>query len=136
MSDYQIYCDGGCKGNGTPQSQAYASYQLSTRVGASEIVRLDLPDAKTNNQAEYTALISALTDLNERIEKAGKNPSDYSVEAYTDSQLLVGQLTLGWKVKTAELRPFVDEARALIKVFGQCTLAKVPRQQIVKVLGH
>ena len=38
---------------------------------------------------------------------------------------MVGQLTLGWKVKTANLRPLVDEAAMLIQTFGRCDLAGV-----------
>jgi hypothetical protein len=45
-------------------------------------------------------------------------------------------LTEGWKVKAANLRPLVDEAAELVKTFGCCTLVKVPRDEIVRVLGH
>jgi ribonuclease HI len=100
-------------------------------------VRLNnLPHVTTNNQAEYVALISALVDLRGRIERAGKNPRSYSVAVYTDSQLVVGQLTQGWQVKAANLRPLVDEAKTLVAAFGRCDLVKVPRDEIVRVLGH
>jgi ribonuclease HI len=101
------------------------------------MVRLtDLPGVTTNNQAEYIALISALIDLRGRIERADKSPRSYSVVVYTDSQLMVGQLTQGWQVKAASLRSLVDEAAALMQTFGRCDLVKVPRDEIVRVLGH
>jgi hypothetical protein len=49
---------------------------------------------------------------------------------------MVGQLTQGWQVKAANLRPLVDEAGALMQSFGRCDLVKVPRNEIVWVLGH
>jgi ribonuclease HI len=136
-SQYHVWCDGGALQNGTEEAQGYASYLLESRTGKRQIVRLnDLPGVTTNNEAEYVALISALVDLRGRIERAGKSPRSYSVGVNTDSQLMVGQLTLGWKVKAANLRPLVDEAKTLMAAFGRCDLVKVPRDEIVRVLGH
>ena len=130
-------CDGGCLQNGTQEAHGYASYLLESRTGKRQIVRLsDLPGVTTNNEAEYVALISALVDLRGRIERASKSPRNYSVAVHTDSQLLVGQLTQGWQVKAANLRSLVDEARSLVQTFGRCDLVKVPRDEIVRVLGH
>ena len=150
---YAVYCDGGCLQNGAQEAQGYASFSLESRTGQKQVVRLnDLPGVTTNNQAEYVALISALVDLRGRIERAGKSPHSYSVVVHTDSQLLVGQLTQGWQVKAANpstslrtgLRSLVDEAAMLIQTFGRCDpspalgagLVKVPREEIVRVLGH
>ena len=134
---YHLYSDGGCLQNGARKAHGYASYLLESRTGKRQIVRLsDLPGVTTNNQAEYVALISALVDLRGRIERAGKSPHDYSVAVHTDSQLLVGQLTQGWQVKAVNLRSLVDEARGLVQTFGRCDLVKVPREEIVRVLGH
>ena len=90
----------------------------------------------TNNEAEYRTLIAALKDLTGRIQKAGRSPASYSLLVYTDSQLMVGQITQGWQVKAANLRPLIDEARSLLKAFGKADLVKVPRDEIVRVLGH
>jgi len=118
---------------------------LAACTGKRQTVRLnDLPGVTTNtakeavlrNEAEYVAFISALVDLRGRIERAGKSPCDYSVAVHTDSQLMVGQLTQGWQVKAANLRPLVDEAAALVRTFGRCDLVKVPRDEIVRVLSH
>ena len=139
MSDhlYRIWADGGALQNGTRDAQGYASYLLESRTGKRQIVRLnDLPGVTTNNEAEYVALLSALVDLRGRIERAGKSPHSYSVVMHTDSQLLVGQLTRGWQIKAANLRPLVDEAKSLMGAFGCCDLVKVPRDEIVRVLGH
>jgi ribonuclease HI len=137
QADYTLYCDGVCSGNGTESARTFASYSLEARTGQRQIVRLtDLPGVTTNNEAEYVAFVSALVDLRGRIERAGKSPRAYSVAARTDSQLLVGQLTQGWQVKSANLRLLVDEANVLMQTFGRCDLVKVPRKEIVRVLGH
>lgn len=137
QSQYCVYCDGGCLQNGTREARGYASYLLQSRTGEKQLVRLnDLPGVTTNNQAEYVTLISASVDLRGRIERAGRNPRSYSVAVRTDSQLIVGQLTQGWKIKAANLRSLIDEAAALIQTFGRCDLIKVPSDEIVRVLGH
>jgi ribonuclease HI len=132
--DFLAVVDGGSRGNGAA-NEGYGSYVLSTRDGRKETIRLDLGTA-TNNEAEYQALIAALKDLSGRIRRAGKAPSGYSLLLHTDSQLMVGQLTHGWKVRAANLRPLVDEATSLMQAFGRCDLVKVPRDEIVRVLGH
>ena len=133
--DFLAVVDGGALGNGSDTPKAYGSYHLATRDGRKQTVRLDLGIA-TNNEAEYRTLIAALKDLVGRIQKAGRTPSSYSLLAYTDSQLMVGQITQGWQVKAANLRPLIDEARSLLKAFGRADLVKVPRDEIVRVLGH
>ena len=132
--DFAIVSDGGSLDHGVG-NHGYGSYQLSNRDGRRHTVRLDLGTA-TNNEAEYRTLIAALKDLIGRITKAGKSPARYSVVVQTDAQLLVGQLTQGWQVKAANLRPLVDEAASLLESFGLAQLEKVPREEIVRVLGH
>ena len=134
--DYWVTTDGGALSNGSAGSAGYGSYHLEARTGQKQLVRLDFGRGVTNNEAEYHTLIAALKDLVGRIQRGGKNPSDYSLLVHTDSQLMVGQLTQGWQIKAANLRPLVDEAAALIQTFGRCDLVKVPREEIVRVLGH
>ena len=133
--DYLAVCDGGSQSNGFPNQKGYGSYHLASRDGRKQTVRLELGTA-TNNEAEYRTLIAALKDLLGRIQKACRCPSAYSLLVYTDSQLIVGQVTQGWQVKAANLRPLIDEARSLLKAFGRADLVKAPRDEIVRVLGH
>ena len=134
--DYLLSTDGGALANGTDDSAGYGSYHLESRTGQEQTNRLDFGRGVTNNEAEYQTLIAALKDLSGRIQRAGKAPSGYSLLIHTDSQLMVGQLTQGWKVKAANLRPLVDEATSMMQVFGRCDLVKVPRDEIVRALGH
>lgn len=134
--DYLLSTDGGATANGSADSLGYGSYCLEARTSHRQMVRLDFGRGVTNNEAEYQTLIAGLKDLVGRIQRAGNAPSGYSLLVHTDSQLMVGQLTQGWKIKAANLRPLVDEAAVLIQVFGRCDLVKVPREEIVRVLGH
>ena len=128
--DYFATLDGRARRNGSADSIGYGSYHLESRTGQKQMVRLELSRGVTNNEAEYRTLIVALKDLVGRIQRAGKSPSDYSLLVHTDAQLMVGQLTQGWQVKAANLRPLVDEAAALIQAFGRCDPVKVPRDEI------
>jgi hypothetical protein len=49
---------------------------------------------------------------------------------------MVSQITPGWQVAAANLRRLIGEARALLKAFGKPDLVTVPREEIVRVLGH
>ena len=98
----------------------------------------------TNDEAKYQTLVAALKDLVGRIQRTGKSPSRYSLLVHTDSQLMVGQCAQGCQVMAVSLRPLVDEAKSLMGAFGRCdpsamlgtSLDKVPRDEVVRVLGH
>ena len=99
--DYFLSTDGGSAANGSAESLGYGSYFLVCRSGQKKMVRLDFGRGVTNNEAEYRTLIAGLKDLFGRIQRAGTSPSGYSLLVHTDSQLMVGQLTQGWKVNAA-----------------------------------
>jgi len=80
-------------------------------------VKVTRYDRGTNNEMEYTALLQALSD-----------PRGDSATIYTDSQLLVGQLTKGWKVRAGNLRPLNERAKALLDE-RKATLIWIPREE-------
>jgi ribonuclease HI len=57
--------DGGSRHNGSPNAEAYGSYQLAM-TGKQETKCLQFSRG-TNNEVEYMALIAALEDLTGRI---------------------------------------------------------------------
>jgi ribonuclease HI len=76
----------------------------------------------TNNYAEYFALVEALRKLKElRVEG--------DVVVRSDSQLLVGQMSKGWKVKRGGYLGMLKEARDLLKEFSSITFEWIPREQ-------
>ena len=58
----------------------------------------------TVNEMEYLALSKALGD-----------PRSENSVIYSDSQLVVNQLTKGWKVDAENLRPLHEECKGLLK---------------------
>jgi ribonuclease HI len=76
----------------------------------------------TSNFAEYSALVEALKKLKEL-----KVEGDILVRS--DSKLLVGQMSQGWKVKGGAYAEKLKEARTLLKEFGFVTFEWIPREQ-------
>jgi len=132
MPHYVVVCDGWSRGNPGPSG---GSYLLATSDGRQEMIRLVFGLA-TNNQAEYRTIIAALEDILGRIKRAGKDPARFSVRIQTDSRLVIGQVAGGWKVKEPTLLPLVEQVRALVKQFAGVEFEWVPREEIVRVLGH
>jgi ribonuclease HI len=94
-------------------------------------MRVQFANARTSNEAEYMVL-SALLDnlLRNRID-----PTKPETSIYMDSQLVVGQLSKGWKVEADNLVPLYKEAALRLRRTG-AKLTWVPRTEIVKRLGH
>ena len=74
---------------------------------------------KTNNQAEYEALISALRAASEL------NAQEISVNM--DSELLVKHLSGEYKVRKPELKRLWLEAAELMRGFPKVTVRHLPR---------
>lgn len=76
----------------------------------------------TSNYAEYTALVEALKKL-----RALGIEGDVLVRS--DSKLLVGQMSQGWKVKGGVYIAKLKEARDLVKDFRSITFEWIPRER-------
>lgn len=101
MSELEIYIDGAAKGNPGPAGigvviceDGLTLKQLSKHIGST-----------TNNVAEYTALIYALSEA--LILKAKK------IKVWTDSELLYKQLKGEYKVKHQNLKPLFNQIKHL-----------------------
>ena len=133
--DYLIIFDGASKNNGSPNSEAYGSYQLSV-TGKQEIRRLQFPTGTTSNEAEYKSLIAALEDLLGRIQRANRAVGDFTLEIRGDSALVINQVQGTWQTKKEHLRPLRDRAQAIIALFKDIEFVWQPREESVQVLGH
>lgn len=132
--DYTLTFDGGADPN---PGKAYGSYHIRTRAGRERLEsRLQFGDRMTNNQAEYLALKNGLEDLIQTIEKAGKQPENYSVEVFGDSSLVIKQLRGEWKVKDAKMLPLYEETLKLLRRFKRTSLNWHDRSNSVRLLGH
>jgi ribonuclease HI len=75
--------------------------------------------SRTNNQAEYEALITAL-------ESAASLHAE-EVICHLDSQLVVKQVTGEYRVKNSDLRKLWTRVQELIKEFKKASFKSVPR---------
>jgi len=94
--------DGGARGNPGPAGYGVL---LEDRAGRKLAELSHYLGPRTNNFAEYSGLIAAL-------EYAAANPPK-AVKVLSDSELLVKQMRGEYKVKSPELRPLYERARAL-----------------------
>lgn len=114
---FDIYVDGASRGN---PGKAGAGAIIKDRGGA-VVKRLKrYLGVKTNNAAEYGAVIMALT--------AAKALGMTDVRVFADSELMVKQLSGVYKVKSEELRPLYDEAGALLRFFKTSSITHVYRE--------
>jgi ribonuclease HI len=101
-----IHTDGASRGNPGPAAFAY----VIARDGQPPIEEAGRIPNTTNNQAEYTALVRAL-------EHALRLGPDHKLVVYSDSELMVKQMTGQYRVKDAGLKPLYDQAVRLKNSF-------------------
>jgi len=117
----KVYIDGGSRGN--PGDAAIGVVVYNDK--GEEIYRFgEKIDAKTNNVAEYSALIRAL----EHLVKMISNP-DEKILIYSDSELLVKQINGIYKVKNKKLKTLYDKAKGLLKNFKNIEIKHIVREK-------
>ncbi len=114
----KVHVDGCCKGNPGPAGIGFAFMNAQNKV-----LHMDARyvGEKTNNEAEYLALIAAL----ETARAAGVK----RLTVFTDSRLMAGHLTGDFAVKSTSLYPLVKRAAELRRAFEQFEIIAVPREQ-------
>lgn len=121
----KVWIDGGCRNNGAADAEGYASVKLGDVV-----YRIDLPGAKTNNQAELGAFLAALQLLWER------RPLP-PIELHGDSQYVAGLIFGTWKAK--ENKGLVSACREGLRRMREITTVtwvQEKRDAVVEKLGH
>ena len=113
-----LFADGGSRGN---PGHAASGAVLVGSDGAvlSEIGRY--LGVKTNNVAEWTALIDGLA--------AAKELGVARLAVRLDSELVVRQLSGQYRVKHENLRPLYARAKALLSQFDDVEVRHVPRSE-------
>ena len=112
-----LFTDGAAKGN--PGPAGIGIWMSCDGVAIQEVG--EYIGHTTNNAAEYTALIRGL--------ELAQELNVTSVEAFSDSELMVRQLNGAYRVKTPTLKPLYDEARNLGQSFDAFKIQHVPRSQ-------
>ena len=117
-SEIIAHIDGGSRGNPGPAAYGVA---IETAQGQSVTAFAKFIGRTTNNFAEYQGLLAAL---------------DYALShgyprlrVLTDSELMARQISGEYKVRSPDLKPLYDKARALIARLESFSIRHVYREQ-------
>src|SRR5256885_1378724 len=106
-----IFTDGAARGNPGPAAWAY----VITHSGLPAVEHAERLGTATNNVAEYTALVQALT----RAAELGLR----RLAVFSDSELMVKQMNGEYSVKNVDLKELYNEAQTLRRRFAFVSLA-------------
>ena len=113
-----IYVDGASRGNPGP---AAVGVVIKDEKGVTTLKLSHSIGRATNNQAEYTALITSL-------QEARRLGAD-QVYINTDSQLMAEQINGNYRVRNAHIRPLFDKAMQLLAAFQYYSIDHIPRER-------
>ncbi len=114
----EVYVDGGSRGNPGLAGGGFAVF----RGGENVLEGSEFYGEKTNNQAEYLALRTALREVYSKF-------PDLKVHCFMDSQLVVEQMNGNYKVKSANVRPLYDEVQSISGQFKGFSIEHIEREQ-------
>ncbi len=118
----QIYCDGGARGNPGPSAAAFVVIKGKTV----HFKKTQYLGKKTNNEAEYTAVIMAFKWLKDNLDFVNKS----GVVFFLDSELVTKQLLGDYKIKSKKLVPKFFLVKELEKsIQGKVDYVSVPREK-------
>ncbi len=121
-----IYVDGSCAPKNPGGTPVWGCFFLRNGVPVDTLAGLAAAEASeraTNNLAEYVAFINALKETKRRGWDSDR------IRVLTDSQLLHGQLALGWKVRSQNLLALYEKAMRLKSTFPSITIEKIARER-------
>ncbi len=113
MKDLVVYIDGASRGN---PGRAGAGVWITNGEGGKRAEISRYLGHKTNNEAEYEALVAAL--------EFAVYQRNENITIYTDSKLVFGQVMKGWKCQD-KFRGYLTVIRVLLPV---AKLEWVPRE--------
>jgi len=121
-----IYTDGGSRNNGA-EGESAIGFIVCTQENKILYEKGQYIGKGTNNQAEYTALISAL--------KMAKVYNGKEINCYSDSQLMVKQLLGEYRVKNPGLRVLFEKVKELEGEFKTVSYTHVKREHNMIVIA-
>lgn len=127
MREIYVFCDGGAIKNPGPaaigmvicDSEGRVLKKISKYIGEA-----------TNNQAEYQAVIEALSFIKSNLKsRAPREACSSRVIVYLDSELIVNQLNHRFKIKNKELAPLFLKVHNLVISLGNVKFEYIPREE-------
>lgn len=116
MSEYKAYIDGACLGNPGDAGIGIVVYKGDTQI----VRESKFLGPGTNNMAEGTALLTLLQIL--------KKNKIKEVDVFSDSELIVKQVSGEYKIKDEKLQKIHEDIRKL-GASVKFTLTHIPREQ-------
>jgi ribonuclease HI len=120
MEKIIMYTDGGSRGNPGPAALGVFIETLDKRYG-------EYLGTKTNNEAEYAAIVSGLRKIKALLGKDRAKKT--AVECRMDSELACRQLNHEYKIENAKLQPLFLEVWNLMLDFGEVRFVHVFREK-------
>jgi ribonuclease HI len=125
----KVFTDGGSKGNPGPSSIGGVGY-----INEKKVFEFNKSiGIATNNDAEYQALIEALSNIKNQISNIKNTNQISKIELNSDSKLMVNQVKGLFKVKNGRIREYILKIRGLEQEINlPITYQYVPREQNVE----
>jgi len=117
-----IYTDGASRGN--PGLSSYGFVILDDKKNTLYEEGRYIGIA-TNNVAEYTAVLSALKCVSEKLALNER----INIELFADSKLVAEQLSGRYKIKSPHLKPIIEKIKILALELGAVTYSHIPRSK-------
>ncbi len=117
-----INADGGSRGNPGPSALGAV-----IRAGAKEKKYGEFLGTRTNNEAEYEAVIFALKKTKQLFGR--EKAKNAEVEVFLDSELVVNQLNAEYKIEEERLFPLFIKIWNLRMDFEKIVFKSVPREK-------
>ena len=115
-----MYTDGGSRGN--PGEAAVGVYIETFEKKFGQCIGI-----KTNNDAEYEALIFGLQKIKQTVGKDKAKKAE--VVCFLDSELVVKQLNHEYKLKEPRIQQYFIEIWNLMLEFSTVTFTHIPREK-------
>lgn len=121
VPDLKVYTDAASRNNPGPSATAYRIYDSSGKILEEKGEYIGRKE--TNNVAEYKALISAMD--------AAAKYSSGEVWFFSDSKIVVEQMSGNFKVKSKNLKRLNAVAKDKERKFVKVTYNHLPREHLV-----
>lgn len=115
-----VFADGGARGNPGPAAYGFAVFDKNESIIHEEGEKIG---EATNNIAEYTAVLKALSWINNNLQEVEK------IEFYLDSELITKQLNGDYKVKNKALKEKFEKIVNLKKNQKNVTFTHILREK-------
>lgn len=116
-----IYTDGASRGNPGPASYGFTVADEKGKILHEEGEYIG---KTTNNVAEYTAVLRALKWVKNKL-----GSKQLQVNLFADSKLVAEQLSGRFKVKSAHLKPIIEQIKILGLELGGVIYSHIPREK-------